>query len=404
MVRETKLYDLLGVSPSASEDEIRKAYRKLALKMHPDRNPDPAVAEKFKEITAAHEILTDSQKRETYDRYGEEGLSEGGGRGGSAHDIFSHFFGGGGGGGSRSRGPQKGEDVVHPLNVALEDLYKGKTVKLAMNRNIICPGCKGLGGKEGAVTKCNSCDGRGVKIAIRQFGPMIQQVQMHCPDCKGQGEVISEKDKCKKCHGQKVTEEKKNLEVHIDPGATHGQKITFQGEADQAPNMLPGDVIIVVQQKDHPKFKRVNKDLFIDHTITLQEALCGFEFIVEHLDKRHLHVRSSPGEVIKPGDVRAIQDEGMPTYKRPFDKGFLFIKFDVTFPENMDEATLAALKKVLPGPTSRLSLPGDSEEVTLHKIDPSSRSHGHGHGQAYEEDDDEEHEGGGGQRVQCASQ
>eukprot|EP00001_Collodictyon_triciliatum_P167645 29625_6 len=158
-----------------------------------------------------------------------DGLSEGGGGGHSAADIFSHFFGGGGGGGGRSRGPQKGEDVVHPLNVSLEDLYKGKTVKLAMNRNVICGTCKGIGGKEGSVSKCNSCDGRGIKIAIRQFGPMIQQVQMHCPDCKGKGETIKEKDRCKKCEGQKVVEEKKTLEVHIDPGASHGQKITFSG-------------------------------------------------------------------------------------------------------------------------------------------------------------------------------
>eukprot|EP00002_Diphylleia_rotans_P040418 TRINITY_DN9570_c0_g1_i4.p1 TRINITY_DN9570_c0_g1~~TRINITY_DN9570_c0_g1_i4.p1 ORF type:complete len:276 (-),score=63.43 TRINITY_DN9570_c0_g1_i4:271-1098(-) len=275
-----------------------------------------------------------------------------------------------------------------------------------MNRNIICPGCKGLGGKEGSVAKCNSCDGRGVKVVVRQFGPMVQQVQMACPDCKGQGEMIKEKDKCKKCTGQKVVEEKKILEVAVDRGATHGQKIVFTGEADQAPGIVPGDVVVVIQQKDHSKFKRVGNDLFIEHTITLQEALCGFEFLIEHLDGRHLHVKSSPGEVIKPGDFRGIRDEGMPTYKRPFDKGILFIKFDVVFPQSLDENTLSALKKLLPKPSAPPKVPSDSEEVTLHKIDPSTRAkggNGQSHGNAYDEDNHEEHEGGG-QRVQCASQ
>jgi DnaJ family protein A protein 2 len=212
MPKDTKFYDILGVSSSADENEIKKAYRKLAMKYHPDRNQDKELAnEKFKEISHAYEILSDPQKKEVYDRYGEEGLQgEGGGAGMSAEDLFSHLFGGGfGGGRSQQRGPRKGKDMAHGLKVSLEDLYKGKTSKLALQKQVLCQACEGRGGKAGAVQTCKGCNGRGVKIIMRQMGPMIQQMQQTCPDCNGEGETIRDADRCKVCYGRKVGNERK---------------------------------------------------------------------------------------------------------------------------------------------------------------------------------------------------
>ncbi|KAJ7210317.1 Hsp40-like protein, subfamily A, member 4, partial [Mycena pura] len=156
MVRETKYYDLLEVSPTASDSDLKKAYRKKALRLHPDKGGDP---ELFKEVTHAYEVLSDPDKRSIYDARGEAGLSEQGGMGGmDSQDLFSQLFGGGGGffggGGSRNAGPRKTKDLVHRVHVTLEDLYKGKTTKLALTRNRICSKCKGKGGKDGAVRTC----------------------------------------------------------------------------------------------------------------------------------------------------------------------------------------------------------------------------------------------------------
>ena len=188
------------------------------------KNPD--AGDKFKEISHAYDVLSDPQKREIYDRYGEEGLegNGGGGPGMSPSDLFSQLFGGGGMGGSdffggrgggRSSGPKRGRDMTHVLKVSLEDLYKGKTSKLALSKQVLCAKCEGRGGKAGAVQTCRGCQGRGVKVVVRQMGPMIQQFQQSCSDCNGEGETINQKDKCKDCNGKKVAQERKILEVFI---------------------------------------------------------------------------------------------------------------------------------------------------------------------------------------------
>ncbi|EEY18643.1 chaperone protein dnaJ 2 [Verticillium alfalfae VaMs.102] len=168
MVKETKYYDVLGVAPTATEQELKKAYKTGALKYHPDKNAhNPAAEDKFKEISHAYEILSDSQKRSIYDQYGEAGLEGGAGGGGmAAEDLFAQFFGGGGGGlggmfggGMQNRGPPKARTIHHTHKVSLEDIYRGKISKLALQRSIICPKCEGRGGKEGAVKRCAGCDG-----------------------------------------------------------------------------------------------------------------------------------------------------------------------------------------------------------------------------------------------------
>lgn len=402
MPRDTKLYDILEVSPSDGEAEIKKAYRKLALKYHPDKNPN--AGDKFKEIAHAFDILSDSHKREIYDQYGEEGLSgEGMGNGVSPEDLFSQLFGGnifgGGGGRSRPSGPRRGKDIAHSLKVSLEELYKGKTSKLALQKQVLCSKCDGKGGKEGAVKSCSSCNGRGIKIQMRQIGPMVQQLQQTCHDCNGEGEIIKDKDRCKGCNGKKVLQERKILEVHIDKGMQDGQKITFSGEGDQAPGIVPGDIVIVVEEKEHPKFKRKGDDLFYEAKIDLLTALAGGQFAITHLDDRMLIVSILPGEVIKPGCIKVISAEGMPAYKRPFDKGNLYVKFEIEFPQAnwVDQSRLILLEQVLP---PREPLPPTNgaliEEVVLSEIDPMNQQRSQ-YTNGAEEDGH-----AGGPSVQCA--
>lgn len=383
----------------------------MAKEFHPDKNP--AAGDKFKEISYAYEVLSDPKKRQVYDKYGLKGLQEGG-QGGSfpPDDIFGHFFGdifgmgmgGGGGGGSRGRARARGEDTIHPLKVSLEDMYVGKTAKLQLSKNVICGVCKGVGGKPGAVLVCKDCHGQGIKVTYQQIGPgMTRQFQTRCPTCQGQGETINEKDKCQKCKGKKVLNESKILEVHVEKGMRENQKIFFRGEGDQQPDMQPGDVIIILQQKTHDVFQRTGDDLLMKHDITLTEALCGFEFVVKHLDSRELLVRHTAGEVIKPGDLKGIQGEGMPQFKNPFEKGNLYIKFDVVFPENnfASEDQLKKIESILP-PRPAFVMPTgeDVEEVNLMEYTASERNRGRE--EAYASDDEEHMHAGPG--VQCAHQ
>lgn len=216
-VDTTRFYTLLGVEKSASEAEIKKAFRKQAMTHHPDRGGN---ADTFKEINKAYEVLSDKQKRAIYDEGGEEALENGGaGGGGAGVDIFDLF--GFGGGGGRRGGPRvrKGEDVLFPLKVTLEDLYNGTSKKLRLTKNVLCGDCKGKGGKDGAETRCKECKGQGVRMIIRQIGPgMIQQMQSQCGACKGSGSTIAEKDKCTKCKGEKTIKEQQLLEIHITKG------------------------------------------------------------------------------------------------------------------------------------------------------------------------------------------
>lgn len=415
---DSKLYDVLGVSRGATESEIRRNYRKLAKEYHPDKNP--AAGDKFKEISFAYEVLSDPQKREIYDRYGMKGLQEGGDTGPTfgAEDLFGHFFGGGGGGpfgsffggfgggGMRGgrRGPRRGENTVHRLKVSLEDLYNGKVAKLQLSKNTICTSCGGEGGPPGALHPCRTCNGRGVKVTITQLGPgMVQQMQSRCPDCDGEGEVINERDRCQACVGRKVIQQTKILEVHVDKGMRDDQRITFRGEGDQMPGVEPGDVIIVLQEKTHETFQRAGIDLLMKHTVSLTEALCGFSMVVRHLDGRNLLIKQPPGSVLQPGCVRGVIGEGMPIYKNPFEKGDLYVKFDVAFPENYfaTENKLKELENLLGGRPPALPIPADAEEVNLTEFEENYSS-GSSQGNYYDEDDDHPHLGG--QHVQCAHQ
>jgi DnaJ family protein A protein 2 len=299
--------------------------------------------------------------------------------------------------------------------VSLEDLYKGKTTKLALTRNVICPKCDGKGGKEGAVRPCGSCQGRGVRVTLRQMGPMIQQLQQPCDECSGSGEIINHRDKCKTCNARKTVSEKKMIEVHIDKGMKGGQTITFNGESDQAPGVVPGDVIIVIEEKIHERFKRNDNNLMTDVEIDLLTALGGGKFTIKHLDDRALVVTIAAGEIVKQGmckvdcsrmirsdttdvidDMKAIHGQGMPS-QRHHEMGDLYVKFSIKWPEHVDPSKIHLLEEVLP---SRRSLPKYPrgilvEEAEMSDVDPRQE-------RAMQEESMDEDEGE--PRVQCANQ
>ena len=237
---------------------------------------------------------------------------------------------------------------------------------------------------------------------------MMQQLQSVCSDCAGEGEMINESDRCKTCSGKKVTVESKILEVHVDKGMKDGERITFRGEGDQQPGVEPGDVIIVVQQKPHDVFERSGSDLYMLHKISLTEALCGFTMVLKHLDGRQLIIKNEPGEVIVPGSIKGVRSEGMPIHRNPFEKGNLYIKFDVEFPENQfaPATQLAALEKILPArpPAPVVDLNDENvSEVDLHDYDISQERNGARGSQDAYDSDDESRGPPGGPGVQCAS-
>jgi len=392
MVKETKYYDILGVSPDASDSDIKKAYRKLALQYHPDKNP--GAEDKFKEITQAYEVLSDPKKRETYDQFGEKGPEMGMG----GDDIFSAFFGGGG---QRRQRERKGKDLVHQLKVSLEDLYKGKTSKLALQKTVICPECQGAGGKKESVKQCKDCGGQGATIKLRQIGPgMVQQIQQQCSTCNGEGEIIDAKDRCKRCKGKKTEQERKVLEVHVDKGMKGGKKIVFTGEGDQMPGVTPGDVVIILEEKSHEIFERKGSNLLMKKKINLVTALTGGQFTITHLDNRVLSIKIQPGEVIKQNDVKVIENEGMPTYRDPFRKGNLVIVFDVEFPPSnwTTPENLEILRNILPTePKQDVVMGEEHEEVEMHQYEPEKHS-------SNDQENDEEEDEGASPRVQCAHQ
>jgi DnaJ family protein A protein 2 len=414
MVKDTKLYDILGVPESASEAQLKSAYKKGALKYHPDKNADnPEAADKFKELSHAYEILSDPDKRGIYDQLGEEGL-EGGGAGGGmgAEDLFAQFFGGGGGpfggmfgGGMRDTGPKKARTIHHVHKVNLEDIYRGKVSKLALQKSVICSGCEGRGGKEGAVKSCTGCNGSGMKTMMRQMGPMIQRFQTVCPDCNGEGEMIRDKDRCKKCNGKKTVVERKVLHVHVDKGIKNGHKVEFRGEGDQIPGVMAGDVVFEIETKPHPRFQRKDDDLFYHVEIDLLTALGGGSFSVEHLDDRWLNVNIAPGEVVTPGSVKVIQGQGMPSF-RHHDHGNLYIQFDVKFPEKDQLQNLHLLEQVLPPRMEQTHAPADAmvEDFEPEDIDSSEYSQARAQGAAGGMDEDDDDVPPGAERVQCASQ
>jgi len=265
---------------------------------------------------------------------------------------------------------------MHPMKLTLEEIYAGKTTKIAVNRERICAPCEGRGGAEGAIVSCPKCKGRGQVIRMQQLGPgMYTQSQGACDDCRGKGEIIDEKKKCKVCQGKKVCKEKKILEAAIDKGTPNNYQYKFHGEADEFPGMEAGDVIIVAQEQPHKRFKRKGADLLMEKDITLVEALTGVDFTFTHLDGTKIRVKNKPGEVIKPEDLKTLEGKGLPFHKKTWENGNLFIIFKVTFPATLKQAQIKvldeALGKVLPDDDD---MAGDAETVMLTKFDKAQEN------------------------------
>lgn len=408
MVKETEFYDLLGVQPDAGESDIKRAYRKLALKYHPDKNPgDEAAAEKFKQVSAAYECLSDDSKRKLYDQYGKKGMEEGGGGFHDASDIFSMFFGGG-----RRDGPPKPKDIVHELAVSLEEMYNGKTKKIAVSRDRLCTGCTGTGVKPGASkSTCQSCRGQGVQIKLQQMFPgMTQQVQMRCTSCKGTGSSVAPSDVCQTCNGNCVVKDRKVLEIVIEKGAKKGDHQRFEGEGDQHPDMkVIGDVLILFAQKPHDLFHRVGTKLVVNHKISLRDALCGFELPIQHLDGRLINIKILPGQCVDPNFAWIVKREGMPAEKTGGTvRGDLIFHFEVEFPSTLTQKQRSTLAEVLEARTDFPKV-ANGQKVSLSDYVPKKQPQGPNRGAFVQQDDDDDdgprvHHMGGGQGVQCQQQ
>ncbi|KXS11886.1 heat shock protein DnaJ family protein [Gonapodya prolifera JEL478] len=330
-------YGILGVSRDAQNRQIRKAYKELSRKWHPDKNPDKKeeAQAKFVEISEAYEVLSDEEKRRIYDQYGEEGLKQNGG-GGQTHnpfDVFSQFFGGSFGG-HQQRQERKGPEISLELAVTLEDLFSGRDVDVELNKQVLCPKCRGTGAKNpDDVTTCSSCHGHGIKIVRHQLGPgMFQQMQTTCDVCGGKGKVV--RTKCPHCQGKKVKRRSNQISVAIERGMTDGQKIVFEREGDQSPDVTPGDVVFTLKTAEHPVFTRVGDNLYTHETITLQEALVGFRKVLKHLDGSEV-ILDRNGTVTQPGYVQELLQEGMPLHTFPSERGKLYVEYNVVLPTKL---------------------------------------------------------------------
>lgn len=332
-----KFYKVLGVTRDATAKDVKKAFRKLSLKYHPDKNKGNEEArQKFNEITEAYEVIGDEEKRQLYDMGGEDGLK----RQNQPASPFDMFFGGGGGGGRR-----KGQDFRMDFAVTLEDLYNGVEKDFNVNRKVLCTACRGSGAKGGETKKCNKCKGQGVVLQMQQLGPGFNvQMQAACDKCGGKGKTF--KTKCPTCKGQKLVMEEKTLEAVIEKGMPNGHPLVFERASEQSPDTLPGDVILVLKTSKHKQFKRNGNDLHHTMSITLKEALLGFKKVIKQLDGRDIVVERTG--VTQHEYVMKIKAEGMPHHNFPSDKGNLLVKFTVKYPKTFTADQQSKLAELLP--------------------------------------------------------
>jgi len=321
-------YEILGVERSADAEEIKRAYRRLAMKYHPDRNPGDAEAEKnFKEAAAAYEVLADDQKRRIYDQYGHEGLRGAGAAGHdfqrmNVEDIFSMFgdlfngMGGMGGGGRSRGGPPRGYDLEYEIDISLEDVFSGCERDIEFQRADLCDPCKGSGAKPGSKpVKCPTCGGQG-KVQQTGLGGMFRMVTT-CPACQGRGSTI--KDKCDSCRGKGRVPKPRKLSIKVPAGISDGQVVRIQGEGEPPPPEVSpsgegprGDLHVVVRVRDHDLFRRENDHLVLELPISFTQAALGAEIEIPAIDgKATLSIpRGTPH-----GSVLRIPGKGLPNLR-----------------------------------------------------------------------------------------
>ncbi|SEM48120.1 molecular chaperone DnaJ [Paenisporosarcina quisquiliarum] len=279
-------YEVLGISKSATQDEIKKAYRKLSKQFHPDINKEAGAEDKFKEISEAYEVLSDEQKRSSYDQFGHAGPNQGfGGFGGSAdgfgfEDIFSSFFGGGGSRRRDPNAPRKGNDLQYSMTIEFEEAVFGKEKEIEVSKEENCETCSGSGAKPGTKPeKCSHCNGLG-QVNVTQDTPFGRvQTKRACNHCQGTGNII--KDKCATCHGKGTVNKRKKIKVTIPAGVDDGQQLRVSGQGEPGVNGGPaGDLYIVFRVKADPRFERDGDDIYYELPLTYAQAALGDEIEV----------------------------------------------------------------------------------------------------------------------------
>ncbi|MFA6856412.1 MAG: molecular chaperone DnaJ [Treponema sp.] len=367
MAEKRDYYEVLGVEKSASIDEIKKAYRKLAIKYHPDRNPgDKTAEEKFREATEAYEVLSDAKKRPLYDQYGfagVDGTDAGpggaqyshafhdfsdlfGGMGGGFGDIFDNLFGGGGSsfeGGSSSRnagGASEGASLRYDLDISFHDAVFGTKAEIRFKHNEVCDSCHGTGGASGSSRKtCPTCQGTG---QIRRSAGFFA-VQQTCPTCHGTGTVIDKP--CASCRGTGVLEKSKMMTLSIPAGVDNGKRIAIPHQGDAGTNGGPaGDLIVVIHVEEDHFFERESQDLYCAVPVTMAQAALGCDITVPSLDGKQISLKIPAGT--SNGKLLRIKNEGVP-FTGSSRRGDLYVKIVVQIPTRLNSQQRELLEQYL---------------------------------------------------------
>lgn len=362
MATKRDYYEVLGVSKTATADEIKKAYRQLAKKLHPDVNPGDKEAEaRFKEVNEAYEVLSDDQKRARYDQFGHEDPAAGGYGGGYGSgfggfdasgfgDIFSEFFGGGSSGASsRKRGPMQGSDLRYDLTLTFEEAAKGCTKEMNVVRDEVCPTCGGTGAKPGtSPVTCPNCHGSGQVIMTQQTMLGAMRVSRVCPNCHGEGKII--KEPCSKCSGRGKVRASKRITLKVPAGIDNGQIITMSGQGEPGERGGPaGDLHVFVTVRPHKYFKRKDNDLYCEVPISFVQAALGSEIDVPTLEAP---VKYTVPEGTQPGTVFRIKGAGVPNVHGGA-KGDLYVTMEVEVPRKLSEKQKEMLRQFDESTTGR---------------------------------------------------
>lgn len=384
MVKETKYYDLLNIKPNATEEQIKKGYKKSAMKYHPDRNPDNVeeAEKKFKEVAEAYNVLKDKDKRHLYDSLGEEALKASGGNGGSGGsgginpmDIFNDLFGEGNGGnvpfgfgnlgdilnGGRRGGKRRNEENNQPspdrkeyITINISDAYNGKQMDKSISKNVQCVQCNGLGVKKKSdIIDCDTCGGNGRTIRMQKTPMGFMQSISTCNMCSGKGKTIKEGSECSMCNGNKFNRMSRVYNIVIPEGIKSGTNIIYKNESDWSPEYkYVGDLCFMVNVEPMPDdYMFVNDvDLVLNKKINLLDSLCGVEFGIKHLDNHLVGVKYD--NIIKEGDILRIKNEGMPIlnnekHKYNKDYGDMVIVFSIEYPDKLTEEQKNNIKNII---------------------------------------------------------
>jgi molecular chaperone DnaJ len=353
-------YEILGVSKSATADEIKKAYRKKAIEFHPDKNPgDKASEEKFKEAAEAYEVLSDDQKRQRYDQFGHAGVggAAGGGFGGGGmnmDDIFSHFgdifgghFGGGfsGFGGSQRGGGQRvrrGSDLRVKVKLTLAEIATGVEKKIKVKKYVACSHCNSTGAANGSQsTTCNTCHGTGRVTRVQQTILGQMQTASECPTCGGDGKII--KEKCSYCAGEGIVREDEVININIPAGVMEGMQLSMSGKGNAARRGgVNGDLLVLIEEESHPELIRDENDLIYNLLLTVPTAILGGQVEVPTVDGK-VKVTINPGT--QPGKVLRLRGKGLPNVNR-YGTGDLLVNVGVYIPENLSKEEKATIEKL----------------------------------------------------------